>query len=506
MPRDPTPPPVPLIDVELERVVIDCVLHGQLDACRAALSEDDFYYNQHRAIWREAIAAHDAGEPVELLTIIPRLERTGAPQHGEPWRTTILATVDVAPVWANAATYAANLAELAHRRAVAHLARLVADEPTSTTLTQKLAATLAANGARAPGAAIELRAASSYGRRAVRWLTGYEGFFPLGMLSLLVGYQGDGKTLVVCLIAANESQHGRPVVIATTEDEVESVMRPRLEAAGANLDLVSFVSLQTPKGPEDFYLPEHGAYLVEAIEKAQPSLLVIDPMEAFLGSGTDSWKSPDIRRALRPISACAERAGCAAIVVGYMNRDASTKFLDRVAESMAFSRASRSAVLLWPDPDDPDGAAGSQRILALGKTNLAPRGTASRRYTIEGVILPHVAADPAHGLAADLEQVTTARIVYTGEGDVVTADELLARSKAAAQTSKRDTAEALLEAMLGDGDELPQQRLVAAAEVFGIHERTLRRALSKLGGETRKAGRDEGWLWRLSRARLRARA
>jgi hypothetical protein len=345
---------------------------------------------------------------------------------------------------------------------------------------------------------VVLRPASAFGRRAVRWLPGYEGFFPMGMLSVLVGFQGDGKTLIVCLIAANESQHGRSVVIASTEDEIESVLRPRLEAAGADLDRVSFVGLRTPTGDDDLYLPDHGVYLVDAIEAARPSLLVVDPMEAFVGSHTDSWKSPDMRRALRPISACAERAGCAAIVVGYMNRGASARFLERVAESMAVTRASRSAVLLWPDPEDPDGSRGSRRILALGKTNLAPRGTQARCYDIQPVVLPHVAASPANGIPADLEQVTTARIVFTGYREV-SADQLIARTKADTSSDRTDkaVAEALLLALLGEGDEVPQARIVQAGERFGVSERTLQRALRALEGESRKQGRDEGWTWRL---------
>jgi hypothetical protein len=351
-----------------------------------------------------------------------------------------------------------------------------------------------------PALRVVLRPASSYGRHAVRWLHGYEGFFPLGMLSLLVGYQGDGKTLLVCLMAANEAQHGRHVVVATTEDEVESIVRPRLEAAGADLDLVSLVTLRQPSGDEDdLYLPDHGGLLIEAIEAASPSLLVIDPMEAFLGVSIDSWKAPSVRRALRPLTTCAQRAGCAAIVVGYVNRSVSTKFLDRVAESMAFSRASRSAVLLWPDPDDPEGPKGSQRILALGKTNLAPRGTQARTYRIEPVALPHVAANPAEGLHEDLEQVTTARIVFTGESDT-TADELLAQSKTqAGGGSRMDVAEALLHALLDDGHELPATYCTAVAEAAGIHERTLRRAREAVGAETRKASGDGPWFWRLPR-------
>ena len=347
-----------------------------------------------------------------------------------------------------------------------------------------------------------MRPASSYGRQRVRWLPGWEGLIPLAMLSILVGYQGDGKTLICCLIAAGESRAGRRVVIATTEDEIESVLRPRLEAAGADLDLVSFVVLRTASGEDgDLQLPDHGGLLVEAIERENPSLFILDPMEAFLGADIDSWKSPDIRRALRPISTAAERAGCAAIVVGYLNRsNATTKFLERIAESMAFSRASRSALLLWPDPDDPEGDKGSRRILALGKTNLAPRSTPARIYRIEAVTLPRVAANPAEGLDEDLDQMDTARIVFVGDSEL-SANELLASAKKSSRALDHEPSPLQQEAIdllrredvLWPGEPVPSKAVYAAGAAHGLSTDVIRAAAKALGVKTTKNGFDGGW-------------
>src|SRR5262249_43472288 len=160
------------------------------------------------------------------------------------------------------------------------------------------------------------------------------------------------------------------------------------------LPLVSFVQLRTPTGDDDLYLPEHGDLLVDAIERARPSLLVIDPLEALLGAKVDSRNAPSMRHALRAVSVAAKRAGCAGLVVPSLNRKpGATRFVDRAAESMAAPRAARSALLLCRDPDDPEGRNGVRRVLALGKTNLA-RPPRARVYTIEPCVLPYVAAAP----------------------------------------------------------------------------------------------------------------
>jgi hypothetical protein len=348
---------------------------------------------------------------------------------------------------------------------------------------------------------VELRPASGYGRIKVRWLTGWDGLVPLAMLSILVGMQGDGKTMLTCKMTADETRHGRRVVIATTEDEIDSVLRPRLEAAGANLDLVSFTVLKNPDGDDGaLLLPDHGGILVDAIEREQPSLFILDPMEAFLGVSIDSWKSPDIRRALAPISIAAERTGCAAIVVGYINRGASTAFLSRIAESMAFSRAARSALLLWPDPEDPEGDQGCQRILALGKTNLAPRRTLSRCYRIDTVVLP---AD------GELEEVVTAKMVYTGDSRL-SANQLLSQSKKAERdrTLELEPSPQVREAMellrqdevLGSGEWAEAKHVLADGAANGFSGDVIRAAAKQLGVTKEKDGFKGPWRWRLARA------
>ncbi|TML47050.1 MAG: hypothetical protein E6G20_09675, partial [Actinobacteria bacterium] len=79
--------------------------------------------------------------------------------------------------------------------------------------------------------------------KAPRWL--WDEYLLRGGINLIVGAKGVGKTSLVCWLAARASLGverfgGTPlrVFIDTQEDDPEVVLRPRIEAAGADLSMI----------------------------------------------------------------------------------------------------------------------------------------------------------------------------------------------------------------------------------------------------------------------------
>lgn len=332
-------------------------------------------------------------------------------------------------------------------------------------------------------------AATEYRRKTVTWLPGYEGFIPIGMLTLIAGLQGYGKSLLTCLIAAQETNAGRTIAIATAEDSIEHVVIPRLEAAGADLKLCRIVALTIGEEDDELRLPDHVKLLSEAILDARPSILFVDPISAYLGSSIDSWKDSDVRSALRPLNDLALNANMALPVIAHLNKGGgSTDYLQRVAGNMAFTAAARSALLFGADPTDPEGDNGSQRILALGKSNLAARNTKARQYRIDTV---HLHAIPEE----DVPEAHTARLTFTAEVEI--SDKQVMAGPQSIGSDKVTQAVLLLGKLLDDGQTHLASDIYAAGEEHDLSDRIMRDAAKRIGVIKQKQGFGSGiWTWR----------
>lgn len=203
---------------------------------------------------------------------------------------------------------------------------------------------------------------------AVEWL--WPGYVPLGMLTLLVGDPGLGKSLLTCELAARTSRVGGSVLLASAEDSKGATVRPRLEAAGADLQRVHSISLRRDGVEDGIALPDDVGELERVVEQRAARLVVIDPLMAHLPEAANSWRDQSVRRALAPLHRMAETHGCAVLVVAHLNKDRQGHALYRTGGSVGIPAAVRSALLLARDPDDEEGERGSQRVLAHFKCNL----------------------------------------------------------------------------------------------------------------------------------------
>lgn len=303
---------------------------------------------------------------------------------------------------------------------------------------------------------------------SVTWL--WEGFVAQGFLNLLVGAPGAGKSTILYDVAAKASRAGSTVLIATAEDHHSAIVRPRLEAAGADLSRVHVVT-------EELSLPGDVERIEATVRAFGAALLVIDPLVAFFDGKTDSHKDASVRRTLKPLGGLAERTGAAVVTVVHTNKGASDDPQMRVSGSIGFQGAARHALLAAADPDDESGEA---RILAVWKSNLAlfPPPVSYRVVSAE--------------VAGPVGPVGTSRIEWGAERPGFDPRALL-RQPDREGGKLAEATRFLVEAGVSSRAR-PASELLSEAAAHGIANRTLQRAREALGIARWKDGMGP-WMW-----------
>lgn len=234
--------------------------------------------------------------------------------------------------------------------------------------------------------ALQLTPASAIRPRPVVWL--WEGRLALGTLALLAGREGIGKSTSAYWIAARVTRgelpgesHGKPrgVLIAATEDSWEHTIVPRLMAAKADLDRVFRVEVRTA---DDIHvglsLPHDLHALEDAAVQTDSGLLLLDPLMSRLGE-QDTHKDSEVRIALEPLVALADRTGMAVLGIMHHNKSGSTDPLQLVMGSKAFTAVARSVHTVVIDPDDDTE---QRKLFGTPKNNLGRTDLRTLTFTI----------------------------------------------------------------------------------------------------------------------------
>ena len=337
------------------------------------------------------------------------------------------------------------------------------------------------------GRQLVLRVMADVDPESVRWA--WRGRIVLGMLNVIVGEPGLGKSTFVYDLAAKLSRgdldgdlYTQPanVLVVTYEDHIASVVRPRLEAAGADLLRVQEIGIEQD-GTEDLLeLPRDIELIRQAIEHTQARLLTVDPIVASLAGDINSHKDHDVRRVLAPLAQLAERYGLAVVVVMHVNKSMAKQFFQRVGASVGFTGAARSMLLVARDPDDPDGERGLRRVLAHGKCNVGPL---ERSLSFE--------IEPAQTDSG----IETSRLRWLGESETTTAD-LLGADGDDERTDTELAGEWLADE-LADCKWHESRVVKERAKLAGLSERTLQRAKKRLEIDDRRDGFPAVSEWRL---------
>lgn len=319
----------------------------------------------------------------------------------------------------------------------------------------------------------------------VAWL--WHPYIPLGKLTLLEGDPGLGKTFISLTLAAAItrgwpllSQTGGPgeelepsnVLYMSAEDGLADTLRPRLDAAGADVSRIHALTGWRSTDAQDKTV--EGAVslgdipvLEQALEQTKPKLVIVDPLQAYLGAGVDMHRANEVRPVLFTLSNLAEKYACAVVCIRHLNKAVGGKALYAGLGSIDFTAAARSVLQV--------GEHEGERLLAQVKSSLAPQGK-SIRYEVE---------DGA--------------VNWLGVSDV-SAEELRAPPQRVEGRGTVERATAFLQNFLADGPQSANATF-RTAEQEGISNRTLKRAKEQLGVQSlRTSAGNEGegqWVWLL---------
>lgn len=468
MPRRRTAP-TPLLDrdlpsdLEAERRLIGAALaHPHVvPEITALVPPEAFLHEAHQHAWRAVHAVWDARGTVDSLTVSDALRASDALEAagGVAYLDSL---ADVVVTDAHAHEHARIvLGHWRRRRLIETAYRAMEgaydlDEPGAIAEELVTGVSLVDTGERDEVCLADVRP------EPLHWL--WPGRLPVGMVTVLDGDPGLGKSLLTLDLAARITT-GRPmpddtrsdvrgpagVVLLGAEDDLARTIRPRLEAAGADLRRVVVL-----RGRSGRWVTVADLGLIRsAIERHQAALLVVDPLMAHLPDSVSAYRDQDVRSALGPLGLVASETGCTVVLVRHLTKDQSKSALYRGGGSAGgIIGIARAGLMVTHHPDD-EGA----RVLAATKSSLAARPPALQ-YRIEPV-----------------GQV--ARIRWEGVVEH-TADELLQVA-----TEDSDERNALVEAvrvlhgLLADG---PRSSRDVEREIknAGVTEITMRRARARL--------------------------
>ena len=287
----------------------------------------------------------------------------------------------------------------------------------------------------------------------VDWL--WKPYLPFGKLSVLQGNPGEGKTYFAMHLAAActngkllpnmERMEPFNVIYQTAEDGLGDTVKPRLIEAGADLNRVLVID------DSDVQLTLSDERIEKAIVENNARLVIIDPIQAYLGADVDMNRANEVRPIFMRLGQVAQRTGCAILLIGHLNKAAGMQSLQRGLGSTDIAAAVRSVMFIGKLKHDP-----TMRILTHEKSSLAP---------------------PGASLAFSLGDEGGFR--WVGEYDI-TADEMLSGIEPQRET-KTQQAKDLICTLLAGGKQVFSEDIDKAALERGIPGRTVRDAKRELG-------------------------
>jgi len=223
----------------------------------------------------------------------------------------------------------------------------------------------------------ELVPLSSFERCEIRWR--WPGWLPVGKLVLLDGDPGVGKSWLTCVIAAaltrgralpgDVTENYPPIgsVIFSAEDDAGDTIRPRIEDAGGDPSMVHVLGRD-----KTLDLTANIARLQANVERYKPALMVIDPINAFVGDSLDTYRDSAVRGMLLPLKVLAEKNDLIILITRHLTKGGRERSIYRGQGSIAYIGAVRSGMLLDYHPDDlPLPKNERRRVLASSKVNIA---------------------------------------------------------------------------------------------------------------------------------------
>ena len=303
----------------------------------------------------------------------------------------------------------------------------------------------------------------------VDWL--WYPYIPFGKLTIVQGNPGEGKTFFAMqLAAACTNQKFLPdmepfepfnMIFQTAEDGLGDTVKPRLVSSGADLKRVLVIDdSENPLSLADDRIEK-------AIRENNAKLMVIDPLQAFLGANVDMNRANEVRPIFRKLADIAQSTGCAIVMIGHLNKASGTQSTYRGLGSIDIAAVVRSILFVGKVKDDP-----TTRVIVHEKSSLAP---------------------PGQALAFSLGDQKGFR--WIGAYDI-SAEDLLAGGEGTRTELKQEQAVKLIYEFFSDSREASVAEINKEAIERGISERTVRLARNSMKDklESERRGKD-WWIW-----------
>lgn len=307
--------------------------------------------------------------------------------------------------------------------------------------------------------------------KQIDWL--WPGWLPKGMLSLLGGYAGDGKsTLSVALAAAISTGGTLPdgtsapitnTLLVLAEDDVSHVVKGRLEVHGVDATRVHTLDhVEDADGTvRGFHIRTDVPLLRQLVDERQIGLIVIDPLSSVMSS-SDRNSEGDVRDAMSPLIKMAEETGCAVLGIMHIGKnDGQTKAYQKLMGSTAYTALARTVWMVSDLPSDYQAEGEPVRkMIGVAKSNYAvPPAPLQFRRPLDGALQ------------------------WLGESPLGIDDVFSWRKKSESSErgpSDTERAEVWLEAFM-NGKRMLSSEIEAAAKGEGLGFPTVRKAKKRLG-------------------------
>jgi hypothetical protein len=334
-----------------------------------------------------------------------------------------------------------------------------------------------------------------------RWMV--RGHLPLGNVAVLIGDEGIGKSLWWVLVVAHIStgtgddrlgippSPPRDSILVLTEDSWTGDVRPRLEAAGADLSRVHVLAEDqdgtgTPLFPRDFKV------ISEAAPNLDLAFIVADAWLDTVKAGLQVKDPQQARQALNPWRTIAQETRASVLLLAHSNRADDGNLRNRVGATGALRQKAR--VLLYAaQPPEQEG------VLYLGpdKANGAGKANAvAYRIEVEQV---RPATDDDPGTIAKLGITGATDSTMEGHYAAWRADQRKAEHPDASERAWQwlrtyvDT-----HGQIGAlGLEVRAEEAKAAAQASGVNAKLLARVVKAHGGYVGPDGVGGAWIYRL---------
>ncbi len=328
--------------------------------------------------------------------------------------------------------------------------------------------------------------------KPINWL--WPGRIACGKVTLFAGDPGLGKSQITASLAGIVTTGGKwpvdgakspqgAVIFLSAEDDAADTIRPRLEAAGAELSRCIVIDSiidtdETGTIRERSFSVKNDLKQLENImcEVVDVRLIIIDPITAYMG-GVDSHKAADVREFMSPLAMFAEKHRVAILGISHLNKSSTQDALQRVNGSLAMVAAARAAFIAVKDKNNP-----ARRLLLPIKNNIA-KDIGGFAFSIADTTLNN--------------GIETSKIVWEDAPVNMTADEAMNARPVREDTGAIDEARSFLLDLLADGP-MPSGEVKKEAEKAGFSWASIRRAKDIEGIKSERESPNGRWFWSLN--------